>query len=110
MLTAGVLGTVLGDDTSHAVGESGASIGLGLALAAVIFTTGARARTVAAYWGIVAVARTAGSSIGDWLAENDILAIGLPLSTLITGATFVAALLFWRFETGREAAVGGLQS
>lgn len=96
MLTAGVLGTVLGDDASHAVGEGTASIGLGLLLGAILLVTRSRARSVLAYWAIVAVARTAGTAMGDWLAENHVLNIGLPLSTLMTGTAFVAVLLLWR--------------
>jgi len=37
-----------------------------------------------------------GLGIGDWLAENRLLDIGLPPSTLLTGAAFVAVLLFMR--------------
>lgn len=96
MLTAGVLGTVLGDDASHAVGEGPAAIGLGLLLGLVLLVIRGEVRSVFAYWGTVAVARTAGTSIGDWLAENRILNIGLPFSTLLTGIAFVAVLLLWR--------------
>lgn len=96
MLTAGVLGTVLGDDASHAIGEGAASIGLGLLLGLVLLVTGREVRTIFVYWGTVAVARTAGTAIGDWLAENHIISMGLPLSTLLTGIAFVAVLLLWR--------------
>ena len=96
MLTAGVLGTVLGDDASHAVGEGPASIGLGLLLGLVLLVTRGEVGSVFTYWGSVAVARTAGTAIGDWLAENHALNIGLPLSTLLTGIAFVAVLLLWR--------------
>lgn len=101
MLTAGVLGTVLGDDASHAVGEGVASMGLGLTFAAVLLAAGGRARSVLAYWGIVAVARTAGTSVGDWLAENDLLRLGLSVSTLMTGIAFIALVTFWRSGPGR---------
>ena len=96
MLTAGVLGTVLGDDASHKVGEGPASIGLGLLLGVGLLVTGGEVRSIFAYWGTVAVARTAGTAIGDWLAENRIFDIGLPLSTLLTGTAFVAVLLLWQ--------------
>jgi uncharacterized membrane-anchored protein len=96
MLTAGVLGTILGDDASHAIGEGPASIGLGLLLGLVLLVTRGKVRSIFTYWGTVAVARTAGTAIGDWLAENRIISIGLPLSTLLTGIAFVAVLLLWR--------------
>lgn len=96
MLTAGVLGTVVGDHASHAVGEGPASIGLALLLVAVQLVTRGEVRSIFAYWGTVAVGRTAGTAIGDWLAENRIFDIGLPLSTLLTGTAFVAVLLIWR--------------
>lgn len=95
MLTAGVLGTVLGDDASHSVGQGSASIVLGVLFAAALLTTGGVVRTITAHWSTVAVARTAGTSIGDWLAENHLLDIGLPLSTLLTGVAFAGLLLLW---------------
>ena len=51
------------------------------------------------YWLTVSVARTAGTAMGDWLAENKIFDIGLSVSTLITGCVFVGILLLWRSAT-----------
>lgn len=96
MLTAGVLGTVLGDDCSRLVGQGTASLGLGALLGVVLLLVGGRTASAGAYWGTVAVARTAGTAIGDWLAESKLLAIGLPLATLLTGLAFVAVLATWR--------------
>lgn len=108
MLAAGVFGTVLGDVCSHAVGRGVASVGLGLLLALVLL---GRWRGVVAalsgYWLTVAVARTAGTAIGDWLAENKTLCLGLPLATLITGTLFVAALLLWRSHRVRTTPAFG---
>ena len=110
MLTAGVFGTVEGDICSHAVGQGVASILLGAVLGAVLLVGRRRsaatgvalyARLVPLYWTTVAVARTAGTSMGDRLAENHMLHIGLSLSTLITGATFVGTLVFWRVREAR---------
>ena len=104
MLAAGVFGTALGDVCSHAVGQGVASLGLGLLLALVLF---ARWRgllaAIGGYWLTVAVARTAGTAIGDWLAENKTLHLGLAPATLLTGAAFVAVLLLWR--SGNRAKV-----
>lgn len=110
MLTAGVLGTVLGDDTSRAFGEGAASVGLALLLSLVLFVTRGGVAFAGAYWGTVAVARTAGTAMGDWLAENHLLNLGLPLSTLLTGSAFLAALLLGRRGQERrrqELPVGG---
>lgn len=97
MLTAGVFGTVVGDICSHAVGEGAASIGLGaLLLAALFMGRGRTARIIALYWTTVAIARTAGTAMGDWLAENQMLNVGLTASTLITGAAFAGVLMLWR--------------
>jgi MYXO-CTERM domain-containing protein len=94
MLTAGVLGTVLGDVCEHSAGDGPAAVALAAVLAVVLWW---RRRSVGPfYWLIVAVARTAGTAIGDWLAEDRTLNIGLPFSTLITGLLFVGLLYLWR--------------
>ena len=97
MLAAGVFGTVVGDVCSHRFGQGTASIGLGLLLAALLAVAKRRAATlVAVYWCAVALARTAGTCIGDWCVENKILHVGLSLSTLLTGTAFVAILMVLR--------------
>ena len=104
MLSAGVFGTVLGDICEHTFGEGVAAIGLTL-LVLIALAAGFRhaAKSIALYWIIVSTARTAGTAIGDWFAENDIIHIGLPLSTLGSGIAFVAVLLLWR-STQKETA------
>jgi uncharacterized membrane-anchored protein len=94
MLTAGVLGTVLGDVCEHTFGDGPAALGLSAALIGVLVWR--RFAIGAFYWLIVAVARTAGTDIGDWLAENHVLNIGLSYATLLTGVTFVGVLALWR--------------
>lgn len=96
MLTAGVLGTVLGDDCSHLFGQGAASAALAALLGGILLLPQGGAASVGAYWMTVAVARTAGTAIGDWLAESKLLDIGLPQSTLLSGITFVAILTFRR--------------
>jgi len=97
MLAAGVFGTVFGDYFEHAIGEGMAAILLSAALApAFLFY---RRRILPApylYWATIAMARTTGTALGDWLAENDILKIGLPICTLGSGIVFVALLVLWR--------------
>ncbi len=96
MLSAGVFGTVVGDIAQHVFGQGEAAIGLAALLAASLALWRVRgASRIWIYWLTVAVARTAGTALGDFLAENDRLAIGLPVATLITGIAFVSILLFW---------------
>ena len=96
MLTAGVLGTVLGDDCSHLIGQGAASVALGTLLGIALMLPQGGAASIGAYWTTVAIARTAGTAIGDWLAEGKLLNIGLPASTALSGITFVAILMIWR--------------
>jgi uncharacterized membrane-anchored protein len=103
MLTAGVFGTVVGDICEHAIGEGVASVALTALLVGVLFAgRGRAAQIIALYWTTVAVARTAGTAIGDWLAENRFLHIGLSVSTLLTGIAFVAVLVIWRSRTKKS--------
>jgi len=96
MLTAGVLGTVIGDDASHVFGQGLTAIGLGLLLGVTLPLTQWGLVSIFAYWATVGVARTAGTAMGDWLAERQGLNLGLPVSMLITGGVFVLILLLWR--------------
>ncbi len=96
MLTAGVLGTVLGRRCSHLLGQGRASVALGVLLGIALMLPQGGAASIGTYWTTVAIARTAGTAIGDWLAENRLLNIGLPLSTLSSGVAFVAILILWR--------------
>jgi uncharacterized membrane-anchored protein len=97
MLAAGVFGTVAGDICSHHFGQGLSAICLASMLPILLTVMKSRgAVSVGAYWCAVALARTAGTCIGDWLAENKMLHIGLPVSTLLTGTLFVAILLAWR--------------
>jgi uncharacterized membrane-anchored protein len=101
MLTAGVFGTVVGDVCSHLIGQGLAAVGLSVILGlALLMRRRSTVQTVAVYWITVAVARTAGTAIGDWLAENKFTDIGLPLSTVLSGCAFVGVLLFWPRPAG----------
>jgi uncharacterized membrane-anchored protein len=96
MLTAGVFGTVLGDLCEHLFGDNMAVIGLTVLLAVTLLTYRKFfVSALAGYWLTVAVARTTGTAIGDWLAESPIPHLGLPLSTVITGAALAAVLILW---------------
>lgn len=101
MLSAGVLGTFYGDVASKTVGMPAASLGLlALLLVAVTFWARLREHRFWLYWLVVAIARTFGTAAGDLIAEDPHLDIGLGLSTLLTGAAFVAVLMLWRGGKG----------
>jgi uncharacterized membrane-anchored protein len=120
MLGCGVFGTILGDtcegvprdilghnairkDTSEGI----AAIVLFVVLLAVLMAVkNVATRFIALYWLTVAICRTTGTAIGDWLADEKIVEIGLSYATLITGIAFVAVLVFWR--GGSKAAPVGV--
>jgi uncharacterized membrane-anchored protein len=97
MLVAGVFGTVFGDLCEHLMGEGIAALVLSaaLALALLSYQRGAL-KPIHAYWLTIATARSTGTAIGDWLAEQSPLKLGLPLCTLLTGLILAAVLMFWR--------------
>ena len=97
MLTAGVFGTVLGDYVQRSLGQGIGAAVLSVALAVALLIYGrSHLRAVYVYWLVVGVARTTGTAIGDWLAENHFLMLGLPLSTFLTGLAFISLLVLWR--------------
>jgi uncharacterized membrane-anchored protein len=106
MLGAGVFGTVAGDICEHKIGEGIAATSLTALLLLVLFAVrNNAARFVVLYWATVAVARTAGTAIGDWFAENEILRIGLPLCTFLSGIAFFGVVLFWKRTAQKTTAL-----
>lgn len=99
LFLAGTLGTVLGDDSSDRLGLPGASILLCTLLAG---TFGLRASNglpgKAGYWITVLAARTAGTSLGDLIADRTPL--GLAGSTAAEGLLLLLVLLAWPRPTG----------
>jgi len=105
LLTAGALGTAIGDSVAEELhlGTGVGTLVLG-AIFAVILAMGSRSRwsTKASYWLAIIAVRSAGTTAGDWLAFREEpglsngLHLGLPLSTAFTGALFVGTLLWWR--------------
>jgi len=100
MLTAGVLGTVLGDDASHLLGLKEAAASTIVLLLVSLFLI-RNTWSIMAYWAVVAVARTAGTAIGDLLAESRRLHLGLTKSTILTGIAFILVLVVWRNWRGK---------
>ena len=101
LLTAGTLGTAVGDCVAE---EFHLGTGFGTLLLTAIFavalTAGRRSRwPKPAYWLAIIAVRSAGTTAGDWLAFRDEpglsngLHLGLPISTACTGALFLATLI-----------------
>ena len=107
LLTAGTLGTAMGDWVAE---ELHLSTGYGTVLLGLVYLLvlawGRRGRwtTKAAYWLAVVAVRAAGTTAGDWLAFREDpglhngLHLGLPISTALSGTLFVACLLAWRTQ------------
>jgi len=98
MLTAGTLGTAIGDFTSGEMGF-GSGLGtivLGAVLAAVLAWAGrSHWSTRLAYWGSIVAVRSAGTTAGDFCAFGHLLGLGLPLSTWVFAVVLVAVLMLW---------------
>jgi uncharacterized membrane-anchored protein len=106
MLSAGIFGTFVGDVCSKLIGKGFASLGLGLLLlAALTLWRRDGVHRFWLYWIALAIARTAGTAMGDFLAETEALHIGLPLSTLMTGSVFLGLLLLWPRKGGHSVAI-----
>jgi uncharacterized membrane-anchored protein len=103
MLTAGTFGTAMGDYSWMKLGMGPAMLGLSL-LWAVVYTVGRRhlLTTVTGYWLAVAIVRTAGTAIGDYLAEGRLAHLGLLGASLCSGLLYVGLLSLW--PTGRARA------
>ncbi len=109
MLSAGVFGTVVGDVAQHLFGQGQAALGLAALLAvALAVWRGVGTGRIWVYWLTVAVARTAGTAMGDYLAESDTLGLGLAVATLVTGSLFLLVLLLWRTKP-RVTALAGVR-
>jgi len=99
LLTAGTLGTAIGDWVAEELnlGTGFGTLVLG-AITAVVLIAGSRSgwSTKASYWlGIVAV-RSAGTTAGDYLAFRPGVDLGLLAGTALTCAAFVVTLIAWR--------------
>jgi repeat uncharacterized protein DUF347 len=100
MFISGTLGTVIGDFCSHNMGldDAGASILLS-PIVAVLFLAGRGGRLLLLpfYWLTVVLIRAAGTAVGDFISGRNML--GLPVSTAVTGALFIALLVIWREQS-----------
>jgi len=95
MLIAGTLGTALGDAVADdlGLGVERASVLLGLVLAALLsLRTRSGLATRGTYWLAIVAVRTAGTTVGDLMADI----CGLGISTTLTGLLLAGTLLVSR--------------
>lgn len=109
LLTAGTLGTVIGDWTAE-----GLHLGTGIStlvlggIFLIVLMLGRQSRWIPklAYWSSMVAVRAAGTTAGDWLAFRDDpgldngLHLGLALSTALTCALFAVTLASWKASSG----------
>ena len=95
MMVAGTLGTAAGDYVADVLGlgAGGASLALCVVLATVLtIRTIGGFTSRASYWITIVAIRSAGTTVGDYLAGRHGLDFGLPISTAATGLVFVTIL------------------
>ena len=98
---AGTVGTVWGDALSRGLGGAGSStLALMPVFVAVFAVRGLPGfgATWSAYWVVVAVVRTIGTTFGDWSAGG----LGLLDATILSGVAFISTVAV----LGRPAVVG----
>jgi uncharacterized membrane-anchored protein len=96
MLIAGTLGTASGDWVAHSLGLGFASVVL-VAVFGVVLLTAWRVggMSVSWYWTGIVAARTAGTTLGDYLASRHGLDLGLSVSTSLTACMLAAVVVLW---------------
>jgi uncharacterized membrane-anchored protein len=109
MLTAGTLGTALGDYTADIVGL-GVDFG-----SVVLMATFAGVLTISLllghmtkpwYWFSIVAARTAGTTMGDFLASKKGAGLGLPTSLACTAFLLTMIIIAWKSSPSPMAADG----
>jgi uncharacterized membrane-anchored protein len=106
MLVAGTLGTASGDFTAYHIGLGFGSVVLVAILITVLLIAMRRGMTTPWYWASIVAARTAGTTLGDFVASQHGLNFGLSLSTICTCGLLAAIVLLWRDKSAvamREA-------
>jgi uncharacterized membrane-anchored protein len=100
MLTAGALGTVLGDGVGHMIHPVTVGVPLSavIATAAVALILGQRTRLnvasaeAPAYWAAIVAIRIWGTNVGDIAA----FLLSLPVSMMLNGLVLAVTLISWR--------------
>ena len=100
MLTAGTLGTVLGDGIGHVIRPITVGVPISAMIAtgavALIFVQRTRldraSAGAATYWASIVAIRTCGTNFGDIAA----FLLSLPVSMLVSALLLVGTLIVWR--------------
>jgi uncharacterized membrane-anchored protein len=92
LFLAGAIGTVIGDAASHRFGLAAASALLSLALALLFALRLLERGRGRGGWLVIVGARSAGTSLGDWLADTGGLGLGIPLATGLSCLALVAVV------------------
>lgn len=101
MLTAGTLGTASGDWIAHNIGLGFGSAVLVVVFGVVLLAAGrVGGMSVSWYWASIVVARTAGTTLGDYLASRHGLDLELSISTSLTAGMLATAVLLWPHRRG----------
>jgi uncharacterized membrane-anchored protein len=94
MFIAGVFGTVAGDLIHHNIGLYNASAALCLLLAGLILIREVRAPvSMLLFWSIVMAERCAGTAVGDALASQRAVGLGVLVASVFTGTLTIISLL-----------------
>lgn len=106
MLIAGTLGTVIGDFVSYGgshMGNTASSAILSIVLAAV-FLVGRRGLLtyIPYYWVCVVAVRSAGTAVGDMLADPQKCGMGLTMSTALFALLYLLLLAIWKMQPRLE--------
>jgi uncharacterized membrane-anchored protein len=97
MLAAGTLGTVAGDWAAEKAGLGIGSVVLVAVLIVIWFVSDQHGKmTKSWYWLTIVAARTAGTTLGDFLASRRGLNLGLVVSTICTSLLLAGILILWR--------------
>jgi uncharacterized membrane-anchored protein len=110
MLVAGTLGTAVGDYVADDLGlgvRLGTVVLGGLLGALLVVRWHGGLLTRPGYWLTIVAVRSAGTTAGDFTAGRHGLGLGLPLSTVITGALLVALLVLWSRGPTMQPATAG---
>jgi uncharacterized membrane-anchored protein len=81
---------------AHSLGLGYASVALVAVFGIVLLTTWrAGGMSVSWYWAGIVAARTAGTTLGDYLANRHGLDLGLSVSTSVTACMLAAVVVLW---------------
>jgi uncharacterized membrane-anchored protein len=96
MLIAGTLGTASGDWVAHSMGLGFGSVILVVVYGVVLYAAWrVGGMSTPWYWASIVAARTAGTTLGDYLASRHGLDLGLSVSTTLTACMLAAAVVLW---------------